>query len=86
MRHANFNAKLFLRETCGSPAQVHAFVASWKFAPPKLEAIKKWFTRGQISAEWLPVLLVLVELENGQAVSLARYVDMNGGRGNAAAA
>lgn len=41
---------------------------------PQLPAVYKWFQRGTIPSEWLPLLLCVIELDNGEPVRLATYL------------
>lgn len=41
---------------------------------PRHEAVRKWFARGSVSSEWFPMLLAVLEKENGCPVALTPYV------------
>jgi hypothetical protein len=76
MQQTRFDARRFLSDTLGSAPSVVNFIKSFGFTPPTQEAVSKWSLRGQVSAEWLPILLVLLELDHGKPVSLTRYVQI----------
>jgi hypothetical protein len=82
MRHT-FDARAFINDHFGSVAGVVAYVKSWGLEPPNEHAVSKWTLRGQISATWLPLLLVLLELDGRDTVSLAKYVTLPVGVRNA---
>lgn len=71
-----FSARNFLHDRFKNPPGVVAFVAAYRVTPPTLSATEKWFQRGVIPGDWLPVLLALIEVENGGPVSMAEYVEM----------
>lgn len=54
--------------------RLSAFVRAFGYEPPKAETVYKWFQRGSIPGEWFPVLLALLELEKGNAVSVSPYL------------
>lgn len=80
MRQTRFDARRFISDNLGPASNVVSFVEAFGFEPPTQEAVFKWSLRGQISAEWLPILLVLIELDHGQPVSLTRYVNIPVGK------
>jgi len=41
--------------------------------PPARDAVRKWFSRGSVPAEWMPMLLIALENEQSGPVSLAPY-------------
>lgn len=69
-----FDALKFLQENFKTPAELIALLAAHKIGPPKDNTAYKWFSRATVPSEWLPVLLFVLELENGEPVSMARYV------------
>ena len=74
-----FRAKMFLENNVGGPAEVHALIAT-RFAPPSVDAVRKWFTRDAISGEWFPVVVALLESKTGAPVSLKKYLSEGGRR------
>jgi hypothetical protein len=69
-----FAAKQLLKDEIGAPANVLKLFQAFNFPAPKIETIQKWYTRDSISAEWLPQLLALLELNSGAPVSLSAYI------------
>jgi hypothetical protein len=73
-----FDAVKFLQDNFGTPDAVVGMAAQHRLDIPVRDTVRKWFARGAISGEWLPVLLTMLELENGKAISLKGYV-LDGG-------
>jgi hypothetical protein len=69
-----FDAKRFLIDHFRTPTELVAFVRAFGQEPPKNEAVYKWFGRGAVPGEWLPMLLALLEMDRGAPVSIAGYV------------
>jgi hypothetical protein len=69
-----FDSGTFLREKFKSPPDLLAFLTRYGGRAPREAAIDKWFRRGSIPSDWLPVMLALLEIENGRPVSLAPYL------------
>ena len=65
----------FLRERFREPGRVVVFLKSYGAERvPDVEAVRKWFSRGSLTGEWLGTLLAYLELEHGEPVSLAPYL------------
>ena len=64
----------FLRDTFGNPPGLFSFLSAYGFTNLKLSTIDKWFQRGAVPSEWFGVLLALLEIDRGQAVSVAVYI------------
>jgi hypothetical protein len=75
---APLDAKRFIRVKFGSPARLVSVVKAWGAEPPKVSAALKWYTRNSIPGEWLPVLLAVLELENGEPQSMTEFVSLSG--------
>lgn len=73
-----FNAARFLDDNFGTPDAVLGMAAKYKIEVPARDTVRKWFSREAISGEWLPVLLAMLEFENGSAISLKSYLDNDG--------
>lgn len=73
-----FDALRFLEEKFHSPQRLMQFFRVYGVSAPEPEAVKKWFQREQIPSTWLPVLLTLLELDDGAPVSLAPYLRPGG--------
>lgn len=74
-----FATSTFLKDNFGDTDGVTGLVGKhWPVIPAR-EAVRKWFSRASISSEWWPVLLIVLEKENGGVpVSLAPYSDHGG--------
>jgi hypothetical protein len=69
-----FDAARFLQDRFTNPDGVIGLFQTYGMNCPSREAVRKWFERSSISAEWLPLLLALLELDAGEPVSLAQYL------------
>lgn len=74
-----FDSKKFLREHFKSPSELVAFVRLYRTSAPREAAVDKWFRRGSIPSDWLPVLLALLEIDRGGPVSLIAYLEGEAG-------
>lgn len=68
-----FNVVAFLQENFRDPEGVVGFLDSFGAPVPSEPAAYKWFKRGSIPPDWLALLLVHMEIERGQPVSLVSY-------------
>ena len=78
-----FEIEAFLRDHFPDPDAVVGLLNAWRLPAPKIEAVRKWFPRKSVPAEWLPLLIAVLELENGSPISLTRYVRGAQGHENA---
>lgn len=69
-----FDTVAFLKKHFANPQQLINSLEAYGFAPPQLDAVKKWFSRGSVPGSWLIMLLAILELENGEPVSVAEFV------------
>ena len=69
-----FDTTRFLNDHFGSPQRVIGFLRAYKLHEPSIETVRKWFQRAAVPSEWLPVLLAVLELDEGHPVSLATYI------------
>jgi len=69
-----FDATAFLRDNCGSPAELVSTLRHYGFAAPSEAAAEKWFSRGTIPGGWLPIVLAMLELERGEAAPVSKYL------------
>lgn len=74
MTHYSFDTSNFLKERWENHDALLAFFQRYGVDTISRAALFKWFLRGSIPSDWLPVLLALLELENGRPVSLIRYL------------
>lgn len=70
-----FRTKQFLADHFHSVQGVVSFLGAYDAPLPKAPAVQKWFERGSIPSDWLPVLLCYLEIENGAPVSLKVYLE-----------
>lgn len=75
-----FDTARFLKDMFGSAAGLSAFLGSYGLTGLSAAAVQKWFQREAIPSEWLPVLLVYLELDRGSPVQLLPYI-VRGRRG-----
>lgn len=69
-----FSATKFLSDHFDDADGVIGLVGKHAAQVPQREAARKWFERGSIPADWLPVLLFSLECECGAPISMAPYV------------
>lgn len=69
-----FRTKRFLVDHFSAPKGVISFLDAYGAALPKEPTVEKWFQRGSIPSEWLPVLLAYLEIDRGGPVSLIAYL------------
>lgn len=75
-----FDAKRFLVENFRTPAEaVGMFTAHGQFPPPKEDAVRKWFTRGSIPADWLVLAFAVLRQRTGRIVDGHEYLMRDGG-------
>lgn len=70
---APFNYTKFLEEFFHTPDGVLGVLAKHGLLSPQRPAVVKWFTRGSVPADWLPVLLEAIERERGVPLSMIEY-------------
>ena len=73
-----FGVALLLRDHFGDTHGVAGMLNAYGLPAPPTDTIRKWFSRGSVSSEWLPVLVGCVELDSGQPISLAKYLTLGG--------
>jgi hypothetical protein len=69
-----FDAQRFMSDHFRDPDGVVGLFNAFRMDIPPRDTVRKWFERGTIPSSWLPMLIVVAELEAGRPVSLARYV------------
>ena len=75
-----FDTARFIDDHLINPDAVAGLASSLSVDVPAKDTLRKWFERGSIPGEWWPILLALIETDNGSPVSLKEY--MSGSRGN----
>lgn len=73
-----FDGKRFLRDNFQTPQRVVTSLAAYGLPAPNVAAVEKWFSRGRVSAEFLPLLLCVREMETGQCMGLSSYLTGSG--------
>lgn len=73
-----FDAGKFLREQFRDAHGVVGTLRAYKLPAPPHDTARKWFERGGVPTDWLPLLLCVLELENGQPTRLANYIVLEG--------
>lgn len=73
-----FDAKLFLRDNFKTKLKLIELVERWGIAPPSVYMVDKWWQRGSVPSDWLPVLIYVLESERGTAPQLANYIKAGG--------
>jgi hypothetical protein len=69
-----FDTQRFLTENFRDADGVVGLFNAFRLEIPPRDTVRKWFSRGTIPSQWLPMLIAVAELEAGRPVSLARYV------------
>ena len=65
----------FLRDNFKSADGLISAIAKYGLDAPSKASVEKWLQRDSIPGEWLPVLLVILELEHGEPVRISQYMD-----------
>lgn len=68
-----FDGKIFLVENYHTPQHTQTVLGQYGFSVT-LAAVEKWWQRESVPGSWLPVLIAIKEIENGQPVSVTRYL------------
>lgn len=78
MRPIMFKHTHFLKDTFGHPEAIVRILSAYDLPCPRPDTAAKWFQRGSIPSDWLPLILCAVELDRGAPVRLANYVEIGG--------
>ena len=70
-----FNSGRFLRDEFVNVAQCHAMLTGYKMPDVKMSAVEKWFARNSVPGPWLPLLMLVIELDRGEPVRLTKYME-----------
>lgn len=68
------NQATFIANELRTPQNVVSMFSRYNFRPPAYATVEKWFQRKTVPSSALFVILALIELEQGGALSLTRYV------------
>jgi len=75
-----FSTRKFLSDMFPDRAGIQGLLRAYGVKDvPSDAAIQKWFLRGSVPADWFALLLVYLELEQGEPVRLARYMEGENG-------
>lgn len=72
--NVSFDFRGFLRRYFKTPAGVVSFLRAYGASLPEEEAVRKWFSRGAVPADWFAVLLAYVEIDEGAPPRLAPFL------------
>jgi hypothetical protein len=72
-----FDAEKFLTDAFGSPEKVKQLMRAYGLPEPKDATVYKWFRRGSVPSDWLPILLAVLEIDRGAPFSIAAYVKVD---------
>lgn len=70
-----FDTVKFVRDHFGTVDAMIGLARQKNVRFPERDTVRKWITRGNIPSDWLPILLMLIELDIGQPVSILPYID-----------
>lgn len=68
-----FQTSKFLKDQFGNPDAIAGIAAVYDVDVPSTDTMRKWFSRGSVSGEWWPILMMLLEKYHGSPVSLEQY-------------
>ncbi len=69
-----FDAHRFLTVYFHTPTGLVSFLRAYSAPLPAEEAVRKWFQRGTVPAEWFAVLLAYLEIDRGAPVRVAEFL------------
>lgn len=69
-----FRFRQFLTDNFVNPAGVSAFLRVYGARQPNEATVAKWFVRGSIPSDWLPLLLCYIEIDRGAPLSIIKYI------------
>mgnify|MGYP001765687930 CR=1 FL=1 len=70
-----FDARRFLDDKFKDPGSLLAFLRAYRAPMPREDTARKWFVRGSVPSEWLPVIVAYLEIDAGTPVSLIEYLE-----------
>lgn len=74
-----FDHHKFLTEEFRSPDGVVTLLGRHCDRTPRPDTVRKWFERGAVPGEWLGDLILALELDRAEPVSLLAYRTVSGG-------
>lgn len=75
-RQVVFQTRRFLVDHFKNPPGLLAFLGAYRAPTPESAAAQKWFQRGSVPSDWLPVVLSYLEIDNGAPISLIPYLEV----------
>ena len=76
---AVLDVRKFVAEQFHDAERLISTVRAYGLEAPNKQSVYKWLQRGTIPSEWLPILLVVLELDRGSPPRLAQYLRGRGG-------
>lgn len=73
-----FDTKAFLDDHFKAPQEIVSLYRSYGLDAPEEQAVYKWFKRESVPSTQLPIVLCLIELEQGAPARLAKYIKRGG--------
>ena len=70
----HFNFKEFLTDKWATPEHLAQFLRTYDVEQPTIHALRKWYDRESVPAEWFAVLVALREMDMGRPLSLAPWL------------
>lgn len=71
-----FDFPRFLKTHWANDRALHRLLKQYGVNNVSAAAVYKWWIRGSIPADYLPVVLALLELEQGKTISLAEFLKL----------
>jgi hypothetical protein len=71
---AKFDDTRFLAAFFSGHEEMCNLIQSYGFEPPLPDTASKWFRRGAIPGAWFPILLGVLEMDNGGPISVAPFI------------
>jgi len=69
-----FDTYKFLTDNWPNADELLKFAHNYGCSHLKRQTAYKWFERKSVPSDWLPILLALMELDQGKPISLAKYL------------
>lgn len=73
-----FDSVRFLEENFNNADGIVGLLHAYRLDAPQRDTARKWFERGDIPAKWLPLLICVLEIDSGEPVRLAQYLNPGG--------
>lgn len=76
-----FDTDAFIREHFRDANGIVGMLRAYGLRCPPYDTARKWVARGTVPSEWFPVIVAVLELDNGEAISLIKYLIVEGPNG-----